>query len=417
MILVFLNNKLITLDTVLPILNDLRNRQPSLRFKFLCFDPATEAAIKENVVLYDLLRTMGPLKMVGRRRSGWFHFLAHRLVSLGHLGSLFVSALLPRTRFVHFKALNEMPFRLLYRIAPDKTLYVQSTPINLSELEKRADNVNFPRKKPAVIPAAGRLLGFSDGWEVLHQPALALRPRYVVPPGHRLQSWHRYLAGVTDRYLGGILPGDRPADRFGVMVLSSLDKAKILNPPDGFPDLAEETLEAIFECNPELPVLVKPHPATAPRYRRIVREIIARRLAAGQTVVECHLHPLLLAQKAVFFVGNMFSTTFANAKAANVPTIEFTRYAPDALDVTNGGSMRPDLTDHFISGDVAALKRVITDLSGRQPRSPEGLSSVEASNLGPLFDYLAAAPGAGEQGQAVQIDRDADPAIGRRQVL
>ena len=85
MIFVFLSRKLITLDTIVPLLHELKLRAPDTRFELICFDRATQNAIRENVVLYDVVRKLGRLRMMGRWSDGRLRFLAHRVWAIGAL--------------------------------------------------------------------------------------------------------------------------------------------------------------------------------------------------------------------------------------------------------------------------------------------------------------------------------------------
>ncbi len=406
MIFVFLNNKLITLDVILPLLRELHSRAPKTKFEFICFTPATEKSIRENVVLYDVLRELGPLRMLGRRKNGLIALLAHRAGLMASLALIAARLLNPKARLIHFKALNEWPLRALYHLAPTRTLYVESTGIAHTELEKRVDQLNKDRHYPDKIPAAGRLAGFDAGWPPFADPRLKDRPRHVIPPPFRLASWHGHMDRAANRYLGPAFAefGDVP-DRIAVLILSSMDRAPILADPDGFPALFEETLEVLGEAAPELAIAIKPHPATLPRYRAIQKEIVAKRRRLGQRVVITHLHPLLLARRAVFFAGNMFSSTFANAAAMGVPTIEYSNYAAHTLAETGGGSIRPDLVTCFINKDRSELARHVSEFAALNPSRAVGLVERDPQ-LDALLEALSAgacAPAA-ENGAAARMN-------------
>jgi len=400
MIFVFLNNKLIALDTVLPLMLELKRRHPGVRLEFLCFEPRTEAAIRENVVLSDALDSIGRLRMVGRRDAGAVHWLGHRLRSIAMLARIAFLALIGRASFVHFKALSEWPFRLLYVLAPNRTFFAQAGNTAQTATERKVDQINKKRSYPSILPAAGQLIGFNGDWWGFADPRLANKPRFLLPPTIQLPAWNEHLAQVAPRYLRDVLPSDN-ADGAGyaVYILSSMDNAPILQDPDGFPGLLEETLAELYEARPELFVLVKPHPATRSAYRERAAAIIERQAAAGQAVAETHLHPQLLARNARFFIANVFSSTFINAVLSRTPTIEYTRYSAITLAVTDNGSMRPDFVDHFINGDAERLRALVGELQpreegARQPVMPQFEDAVRR-----LLDTLAGAePAAGHHG-------------------
>jgi len=400
MIFVFLNNKLIALDTVLPLMLELKRRHPNVRLEFLCFEPRTETAIRENVVLSDALDSIGRLRMVGRRKAGAAHWLGHRLRSIAMLSRIAFLALVGGARFVHFKALNEWPFRLLYVLAPNRTFFAQASNTAQTATERSVDQINKKRSYPSIVPAAGQLIGFNGDWWGFADPRLADKPHFLLPPTIQLPAWNEHLAQAAPRYLRDALSYDSAVGAgYAVYILSSMDHAPILQDPDGFPDLMEETLAALHKARPELFVLVKPHPATRPTYRERVAAIIERQVAAGQAVAETHLHPQLLASKARFFIANVFSSTFINAVLSGTPTIEFTRYSETTLAVTDNGSMRPDLVDHFINGDAERLGALVGAIQSRGEDARQPVTPRIADAVWRLLDTLAgAAPAAGHHG-------------------
>jgi len=249
------------------------------------------------------------------------------------------------------------------------------------------------------VPAAGQLIGFNGDWWGFADPRLKRKPRFLLPPTIQLPAWNEHLAKVAPRYLEAVFPRDKASTTaHAVYILCSLDRALILEDPDGFPNLLEETLEELYTAWPELVVLVKPHPATRQNFRERAAEIIRRRQAAGQSVVESLLHPHLLAKHARFFVGNVFSSTFINAVLSGTPTIEYTRYSSTTLEVTGNRSMRPDLVDYFINGDGGRLRALVGELKSRgeclrQPSKPQ-----VGDALPRLLDALAGvAPATGGQ--------------------
>lgn len=389
MIFVFLSRKLITLDTILPLLHELKLSAPRTRVEFLCFDTATERTIRENVVLYDLVQKLGCLRMIGRWDKRPLGMILHRIWAFGVLLRIVLWMLNPRSRLVHFKALNEWPLRLFHWIAPARTVLVQPSALTFSVLERKVDQINKSRRYKNRIPAAGCLVGFQSNWPPLSVQELENLPRYLVPEPYTLPNWRRYLRQAAPDYLQPIYEGfgGKPKS-FAVFVLSSMDRAPMLSDPDSFPALFRETLEILANAAPDLCLAVKPHPATVAATRSLIADALRSQRAAGQKVFETHLHPLLLAQEANFFVANCFSHSLANAFAAGVPTIEYTRYSDEVLRHTGGGSFRPELVTHFINGDAAKLKSVVSDLTRTRPVSAPIGSTAGEPELTALLAYL-----------------------------
>ncbi len=392
MIAVFLNNKLIAADTVLPLLLEFRVKWPRRPIEFYCFDAATERAIRANIIISDAIDGLGVLRMIGRRKTGGVTFIAHRLRAAAILARLMILALLGQVSFVHFKALNAWPLRLLYLANRRHTFYIQPSAVGASAAEKRVDEINRPRRVSKHGPAATALVAFSRDWPPLHDPRAAGLPQYILPPPYNRQLWHRHLDGQAEHHLGQALRdlGHDPKTRFVVFILSSMDPTAMLTRADMFPQLFADTLDAITTAIPDVPVLIKPHPATHEKYLALQRQAIAARAPAPLAVT--NLHPLLLSRGAHFFIGNVFSSTFANAIAMGLPTVEYTSYNAASLAATDGKSIHPDLVCHFINGDSAALQQTITGLV-RSPPPPA--PSLVAGD--PQTEAFLAALGGGDR--------------------
>ena len=60
---IFLNNKTITLDTILPFLTELTKKNNSCTYTFYVFNKNTLDVIKSNIFLYELINKLGVLEL------------------------------------------------------------------------------------------------------------------------------------------------------------------------------------------------------------------------------------------------------------------------------------------------------------------------------------------------------------------
>lgn len=393
MIFVFLNNKLISCDTITPLLLELSEKHPNARIVLYCFGDRTLGIIRRNVVLWNALQQVGQLRsFAGRSKIK----AVRRAVGLLTLALIAVRALLGDVTFIHFKALNWWPLKLLFLVNRKRTFLFQSSSIGVSEAEKRIGQITALRIPSRVLPAAGTMVGFSETWPAFHDGRTANVPKLVVTPPFRRPAWRAYLLANADRYLGPLGLGQRSP--FAVFILSSMDRFNLLVDPDAFPVLFEETLEILAQEAPDLPIIVKPHPATLPNILDLQRKIIER--SPKKHVIVADLHPLLLAARARFFIGNTFSSTFASAHLCGVPTIEYTHYSADGLEASGGGSMRADLVTNFINRNPDELRRRIRKVLAA-PADARAWSdgTDDDSSYEDLLEMLASGPRHATSGQ------------------
>jgi hypothetical protein len=363
MLAVFLNNKLITCDTITPLALTLHELGIERSITFLTTDKKTYRAIRENVVLSEAINRIGRLRLMRRRPF-----------SLLMLAWYLIMGLIGKAYFLHFKALNFWPFKLFALLCPSRTILCEGTAIGVSALEQKVAETMIKRRISPVTPQGNTLVGFGPEWPILSDPRVAGRRSFILPAPFRFRSWQRFVGEVSVRYLDGD-PDIGSARQEGrpivVFILSSLDHTPLLANPLGLPQLFEETMDALAEELPEAMVVIKPHPATTFAMRQRVEGIVKRYPNARLS----NLHPSILSKCAAFVIGNNYSTTFSIFRSAGVPTIEYTDYRPDILSVTCGGSARPEFVTRFIARDSDILRGALREFGqANRLRSTDDLS-------------------------------------------
>lgn len=356
MIIVYLNNKLISIDTILPLLLELHAKKDRKKILLICFEQATFNAIQRNTILWRCIQQIGTLRLLDptpRNR------VLRRMVLMFELLRLAVTTAIFKPTAIHFKALNTWPFMALYKINKNRTFVFQSSPAPATKREK---DVGLSRGKvrnvPCIEQRGAAIIYFQEDEFYLHNAKSEHVPKIKILPPFRREIWNNYLDELAAKELAKIGVGSD--QRVFTYILSSMDHNEVTRDPDGFPNLFEETLTVLHESAPDVPVLIKPHPATNADMIALQNEILAR--TPHRHVIVTQLHPMLLAQVSMAFLANVYSTTFATAVYLGCPTIEYTDYCQDVLTVCGDNSMRPDLVQHFINRKpdqlMAALKEI-----------------------------------------------------------
>lgn len=365
MIAVFLSNKLITCDVIVPIMLEVRVACGSRRIAFYCFEKRTYDAIRSNVVLNDAIASMGTLAFMGRSQKGRLSWLIHRIRMAVAFLPLAARAVAGGVVFVHFKALSEWPLRVLFFLNRRRTFLFEPSVAAYSKLaDEVVANMFRQRRRKTIKPAAGKIVAFDPAWPVLADDRLQGVPRFMLSSPHRRKAWLDFI----DRRIEGYLQADFAAagvaesEDIVVFILSLIDPeargADFMKANIRLSELLAETLDILSEEAPDLAIFVKPHVITDMDY---LAEVVAARPDAR--IVVTHLHPCALAMRAKFFVANYYSTTFASAQVLNGITVEYTDYADEILEATGGGSMRPDFVDHFINNDPRAFRALVRRLA------------------------------------------------------
>ena len=368
MIAVFLGNKLISCDTILPVMMEVKARNPAERIRFFCFDWATYDAIRRNIVLADNIDRIGRLVCLQRRGRGLVASTLHKFRVGGILVGLALAGLSGRARFIHFKALDHGVLRLLYLVNRRRTWLFESDPCGFSPVIDQIHYLGRARpNSPKRTPAASVFVGFSREWPVLQTARAKNAEVHVLAPPRRYPGWldtvRRTGADYIDAEFRGV--GLEPPDRLVVFILGFLGPFRFLPADTTAGTLFSETMEILDEIAGPVPVVLKPHAITD---MAVVSREIAR-YPAGRVLVS-HLHPSVLATRAACFICNYYSTAMADGMYHGVPTIEYSEYTANALGVTAGGSMRPEIISHFIQRDTGALRSLLSEMLREDHRRP-----------------------------------------------
>lgn len=364
---VFLNRKLISCDTILPLLLELKTKAPEVEVEIWVPDRETLAAIRRNSVLADVARDVGLMHVMSGRGATLLGRMHHRLLTGLRFARLGIKALLGRAAFIHFKALSKWPLKAFYNAAPGNTFLAENDSYGFTELMSKVtflvDEVPLAKR----VPPAGQLIAFSDAWHLLSHPALAGVPRHMFGPTRLRRPWLEYIESKADQYLELEFArvGMAPAPEFFAVMLGFFGPLAYMRDPDVGPELLQETLEELAKVAGDRPILIKPHVITdMNKVQRIIDGLPEAR------ILVTHLHPMVLATHARLVVANYYTTTLTDCHWMGVPTIEYTHYNDRALQLTAGGSMRPEMVDYFINHDRALLRATLVELIGRPVGAP-----------------------------------------------
>lgn len=382
---VFLANKLISCDTILPVMMEAHQRT-GRRVEFYCFTPGTYTGLRNNIVLWDAIHSIGSLTQVGRENKGIGHTIVHRLRSLFFIARLTLLALFTRVDFIHFRMLNTWPLRLLFHVNRKRTWAFEGDSFGESRGMRRLADIKGVRNRVRTPPVAGSMVAFQPNWEHLRHPEVQQRPRYVFGPSRKRKVWLDFVRSRADAYFSkDFAKTEYPeCSEICVFILSWFGPLDFMQKPEDTRTLFDEIIDVLAEECRDLPIFLKPHVITN---MDVVAKAIARHPAAKFVIT--YLHPSVLAARARFFVATYYSTTFGDAYLLNVPTIEYTSYSDHALQATEGGSMFPEFTTYFINRDQAALRRAIhASLGGPRQTFPQGVTGDPGGVFARLADGL-----------------------------
>jgi hypothetical protein len=387
MLAVFVNNKLISCDTIMPLVMEVAERcGGNAPIRLLTLDPDTYDAIQSNIVLRDAIAKVGTLELIGRRsRGSLLDYLIHRVRSAKLLGGLVISALSGRAVFIHFRQLLDPPLQFLSRINRAGTYFCESDSWGENDLMVAISEISGPRVRREQGPSSGALVGFQPTWAWLSHPSTASLPRYVFGPTRNRKLWLDYIRGRADADFAKAFREANIAESQSIIsiMLGYFGPMSFLRNGDSVLVRLRETLDILEEVAADVPVFLKPHVITD---MNILREELGRR--PNLRAIVTNLHPCMLATRSRAFIANYYSTTLADAFSLGVPTIEFSDYSARALEITNGRSMRPEYVSHFAQDMGAAREAIRKVMSAPKPPLPTGTVTDPSGLLEAISDRL-----------------------------
>jgi hypothetical protein len=350
---------------------DVHRQNPDMVIEFYVGDWKTFQIVRANRVLWDAIHSVGRLIFYGRtdedRAKGVFGFFSHRLRILMLLARLGIAGFFGRAVFLHFRALNHWPLRFLYFVNGRNTYLCEGIVTGYSENERQIDNAWAQRVDLHVNAASrGGLIGFSAEWRHFQAPHHADILKYNLGKFWYGNAWPDFVNESAGDYLEDDFhaAGIEPSSEILVYILGYLGAVESVPDPDTFKKLLHRTLSVLKNEAPDLPVFVKPHFNTDIEY---LREVIAK--FDNHKFIVSHLHPAVLSTRARLFVANYYSTTMAVARSFDVPVVEYSNYGPEAREVTGGGTIRPDIVEHYVDNDENKFRATVKQIL-EQPHVP-----------------------------------------------
>ena len=372
MIVIFLNNKLISLDTTIPVFYEIFKKNPKQKILFYCFERNTFDAIRRNIVLYDVVTEIGSIKIFSGKNENYFF---RKFVFLGRLFFLILLSLFKQTSFVHFKALSVWPLKILGIVNLKKTFLFGNTSAGHTNIEEAVNNVDRKRVILKHKPNARYLVGFYENWRQFQFDDNYKKMLVQVPLSRN--SWNDYININSLKYFE--LSKINFNSRYIVYILCSLDNPNFLRKSVTWVDLLEETIAIIDKALPGTQIVLKPHPATTKFYLNTIDKIINKNKHVK--IIISDIHPMTLTKNAICYIANASSSTFINPIFKGVPTVEYSDYLEESLIVTNGESMREDLVSYFINRDLEKCISTLRVLKKHQVYSDKSVFTVAGEIL------------------------------------
>lgn len=392
MIIVFLKHKLITCDTFVPLLHEIQQRRKH-KVYFIVPRMQTENYIKKNIVLYDLMTSMGSISAISSitrsrvsRSAPNGGSKVHTVLFLTKLIFLSLFCFLSKGYTFHFGNTGNIISKIM-RINERRMFFVESDNFGFTDFTRKAETAggllhhNVSEQKRDFY--GKNLLIFSEHFKIND---FNTENKNVFHFGNTRsrKSWIDHVKKESPKYLNSFFAKNNLKPTLSIVyILSSLGELPCVDNKDSMMLLFKDTLKILVKEANGLPILIKPHIITD---LEIVKKEILKYPEANILLTD--LHPAVLSNKAIFFISNYYSTVFGDAVIWGVPTIEFTSYKSTVLKETKERSIRPEFVTYFINNNPQILKQVISKLILNSNEHNKSLQKINEKNNASFFQLF-----------------------------
>jgi hypothetical protein len=353
MIIVFLKNKLISCDTIVPLLHEIQQRR-KYKVYFIVPSVETENYIKKNIVLHDLMLSMGSISSINKGN------VLTKIMFLTKLIYISFSCFLKKGYVFYFGKIGGI-IEKIARINERRMFMTESDSFGFSDHTRKAETagglmVHSIEKKQKDFYGKNLLI-FSEHFKVSDYNIKNKDVFYVGNTRDR-ESWTNYIKKESHKYLNSCFSQENLTPTLSIVyILTYFGDLPCVDTKNSMLQLFKDTLKTLVQEANGIPILIKPHMITD---LEIVKKEILKYPEAK--IILTDLHPAVLSVTAIFFIGNYYSTVFGDAIIWDIPTIEFTSYKSAVLKETKGGSVRPEFVTYFINNNLGMLKEIVSSL-------------------------------------------------------
>lgn len=345
-------NKLNGTDGIMPLLLELAIKRNSQILFCVSEYNLTYKAIQDNILFRDILFKHGSLNLLGGFSK---NRLSRYVTWMFQLFFIFAQGV-AGANFIHYGQLNRFPFSLL-RIAFGKNIFLVENNTNETFYGSAMENVRkvclgkVKKNKKSYL--------FDDDCKddriIFRKSTMEKYKKsscykfYFYGRSRSRPVWLDYLSQNKSKYFEKYHPDFK--DHKCIIIIGTWYDGCFYN---NIPKVFEKMLDVFKDNFSEEYFLFKPHPLTNNKY---IKEQMDKR---GLKYEITYLHPNLLAMHAKVFIGNNFSNMMTDGFLFNIPTIEFSNYIDELLQITKGGSSSNKYVSYFINNNETQFNSVLS---------------------------------------------------------
>ena len=361
-IIVICKQKLISVDSILPVLLELKDKNSTADFFVVLPDNKTTESVKKNYHILEALSGIGA-DILEQSRSGritllfwtfkFFCRLAFRRNIIFPAGDCLYKHRMFMRLLKKVSSTVEIRFSLL---APVRD-FIENLKIQRQYIEELAADAG------KSAPPGGSKQDKADYdyflSSVSYEDVSVFTPEPVssekmIKAGYvrALPAWLRFVESASSQWMELTRHG-----KYCLFILSTFGKrVSFYNEPD-VGESFKETLDVLKRFSERLHVVFKPHAITdMKQFETYIED------AGFKNYSVDYGHPMVLAANAEFVIGNTFSNTMFDAFYLNRPVIEYTSYDKELFSRIGNCSIGGRCCGKLIERDQSLLEKTLENI-------------------------------------------------------
>jgi hypothetical protein len=392
-IVVFLKNKLISLDSILPLALEM-NQCCNYKFYFIIWQyESYKSVVKDNIVMRDMALSIGQIVCPSRPNKSTLNNKINKFVMLANV----LFKLFSKKSYVfHFGGLDEKPMMLLTKLIKKNKIarcessisgrytkdFQQGLESGLRIDEKtiyqhRSSQEILDKYRGAKYPMnkSGILIGFDPDWNWFKYPDANSCKKLVFDVNNDAKNYYNFISKNSDHYLTQEKLIDLEGNKTIIIILGHYG--------DGGSEyrnkLLSDALVVLRDLN--LNIVMKPHIFCD---MDLVKSIVKDSKCVDSKIYYTKLHPKVLKKVsfAGLFVNN--STVRCDYKLAGFPFIQYNGGMVDKVRIDSCSDVVCSTQNQLNSSLKLLMKGFDSNLS-KEKRRREGNTDI-CSTIREVFD-------------------------------
>ena len=342
---IYLDNKLISCDTITPLALEIVKKRPSIRVNFYVFDKNTFLNITRSKILNDAIFEVGKIKYFGWIYSS--NKYLRKIFYIFNILEIILKSYFHDVYSFHFKALEVFPYSLIYFFNKKKTFLIENNCWGHFSVMDKIFEIFFQKKSIRKFKKYKNAVYFGDEWPQLNYlKNINKQDIYKISPTRLMKTWINFAnkqKSVTK-------------EKRVLIILGYLGKHHVYSKTTTGAELLKKTLDIVLK-NTNYTVTLKPHIITDNKQLiDILEKFNTNRISISYN----HVYHLALSH--FITISNYASLAMPDAWIAGSNVIEYNKYDKEILLLCKNKSPYYMYVDHFINNNPLMLKTCLKSI-------------------------------------------------------